>query len=378
MRWFFANWLVHLFSIRKNEINCKRGYILSRVSPQITIATVAFNSLPYTQLFFKYLKKNADIPYHLIVVDNHSTDETTKFLSQQKEVEVIYNQRNLGFAQANNQAFRRTKTEFFLGINNDTVLFPGFLSALLKAAHTYPQYGEFGVHSNCIGAIDPRTKKSLTHAIPRPQNPTLQNLTTDIESIYGDMDTFFKEFSNSKPEIEDLECPPNFIGGWCFFLRTQDIPRKEKLFDPRYRIGFWEDVDLSWKIAQRGKKIGLLKNIYLHHFVHASFENGKQKQSDHLISKHNALEFAQKWSSSIRMFLSEKLNEGFTLSEICEKYFIFRAYFGKQRNDWETLEIRLKQEFIETQHIDFKDFLKNKPPSLTPYKKIPLKDKYGK
>src|SRR3989344_8848443 len=107
---------------------------------KLTIATVTYNSLDYTKFFLENLRRNADLPYHLIVVDNHSTDGTAEFLTAQKDIEVVLNKRNLGFGQGNNQAFRRTKTPYFLGLNSDTFIGPEFLSKILYFAENYLEY----------------------------------------------------------------------------------------------------------------------------------------------------------------------------------------------------------------------------------------------
>lgn len=327
------------------------------IEPELTIATVTFNSLAYTQLFVRFLQKHADVSYHLIVVDNHSTDGTRKFLSSLKNVEVILNKRNLGFSQANNQAFLRAKTPYFLGLNNDTAIFPGFLSSLIAAAKKYPDYAEFGVNSNCIGAKNPRNQEDMTKKILKLSQPTVELLEQQLTDYYQNFDEFFRLFKKNDDELEEFEVPPNFIGGWCYLVQTKLIKKLDHLLDRKFKIGFWEDVDLSWRLALAGHKIGLLKNIYLHHYVHASFDNGFQKKPDRKISLSNSLYFAEKWSDQIRSFLLAKFNQGLSLPEICQKYFIFAVYFGKARNDWPQLEMSLKATFLKDKNLSFKQFL---------------------
>lgn len=335
----------------------------------VTIATVTFNSLPYTQLFLQFLDQYADEPFQLIIVDNHSTDGTPQFLQQYQahhsHTQLILNQRNLGFAQANNQAFRLCRTEYFLGLNNDTVIFPGFLHQLLQTADKYPKYGEFGVHSNCIGARDPRTDQDMTKLLPKPvftgttTNPAdqLQVLHSQLVSYYGNFAEFFSAFYHQNPELTETEVPINFIGGWCFLVRTTAAQESGGLFDRQFKIGFWEDVDLSWRLAQHGFQVGLINNIYLHHYVHASFNNRKLKLKDSTISRRNALYFAEKWSDTIRQFLQTKLNSGMTLEQITQKYFISAAFIGKQRSDWAELENKLQQYFLSNPQVNFRQFL---------------------
>lgn len=144
-------------------------------------------------------------------------------------------------------------------------------------------------------------------------------------------------------ELVALEVPPNFIGGWCYLVQTTAVRTIGTLLDRKFRIGFWEDVDLSWRLAAQNYKIGFLSNIYLHHYGHASFDNGQQKRSDHAISVQNGLYFAEKWDEHITAFLRNKMRAGMSLKEICTQYFIFAVYFGKERDDWTSLESKIRQ-----------------------------------
>lgn len=176
---------------------------------ELTIASVTFNCISYTKLFLESLKKYAGVPYRLIVVDNHSTDGTVKFLKKQKNLTLILNKRNLGFGWANNQAFRLCKTPYFLGINNDTVIFPGFLPRLLQIAEAHPKFGEFGVHSNCIGALDPRTGKDTRIGLSLETHREWPKVV--VKQYYGDFGQFFEQFRRKNPGILEFEVPLNSI-----------------------------------------------------------------------------------------------------------------------------------------------------------------------
>jgi GT2 family glycosyltransferase len=71
----------------------------------------------------------------VVLVDNASTDDSIGWTrAAHPGVRVIRYDRNLGFAQAYNEAIARTDAEFVALLNNDTRVDPAWLAALVSAA----------------------------------------------------------------------------------------------------------------------------------------------------------------------------------------------------------------------------------------------------
>lgn len=69
--------------------------------------------------------------FEVFVVDNGSHDSSAEMVRTEfPEVELIANDGNLGFARANNQAFRRAAGEFIFLLNPDTFVFETTLDSL--------------------------------------------------------------------------------------------------------------------------------------------------------------------------------------------------------------------------------------------------------
>ncbi len=72
-----------------------------------------------------------DISFEIFVVDNASTDGSVEALAKKyPDVIIIRNSKNLGFAKANNKAFKIMKGRYALLLNTDTVLMPGAVKEL--------------------------------------------------------------------------------------------------------------------------------------------------------------------------------------------------------------------------------------------------------
>src|SRR5215471_11694725 len=70
----------------------------------------------------------------IIVIDNCSTDGTIDILEQfEDRCQIVYNEENIGFAAAQNQAIGLSSGEWVLTLNPDVLLLPDFIQVLVDA-----------------------------------------------------------------------------------------------------------------------------------------------------------------------------------------------------------------------------------------------------
>jgi len=81
----------------------------------------------------------------IFVVDNGSSDGSADSVRRTfPEIELIKNERNLGFARANNQALRKRKGRYALLLNTDVILTPGAVETLVEFMDCNPTVGIAG------------------------------------------------------------------------------------------------------------------------------------------------------------------------------------------------------------------------------------------
>src|SRR5512143_3731268 len=81
----------------------------------------------------------------VLVVDNASQDGSAAFIRECFPwAQLIENDRNVGFAPANNQAYERSSGRYVLLLNSDTQVHPQAVAELLDYMEAHPRCGAGG------------------------------------------------------------------------------------------------------------------------------------------------------------------------------------------------------------------------------------------
>jgi GT2 family glycosyltransferase len=117
--------------------------------PLVSIITINYNQTEVTCALLESLRGISYPNIEIFVVDNASfKDDPAPIKIRYPEVNLILSNENLGFAGGNNRAIRQSKGDYFLFINNDTVVETGFLEPLVNKMLT----------NKIIGAVSPKVR----------------------------------------------------------------------------------------------------------------------------------------------------------------------------------------------------------------------------
>src|SRR6201996_3444107 len=108
----------------------------------VSVTIVTYNSGRFIK---RCLESVLDQNYPLkeiIVIDNNSSDGTIDILEPfEDRCRIVYNEENVGFSAAQNQAIALSEAEWVLTLNPDVLLLQGFLEALVAAGNMDPRVG---------------------------------------------------------------------------------------------------------------------------------------------------------------------------------------------------------------------------------------------
>ena len=105
-----------------------------------TVVIPNYNGIAYIKnCLDSLLKEQEETSFHVIVVDNHSTDGSKEIVaSEYPDVELITFEENTGFCKAVNAGIEASGTEYVILLNNDTTVEKGFVLELEKVMESYP------------------------------------------------------------------------------------------------------------------------------------------------------------------------------------------------------------------------------------------------
>jgi GT2 family glycosyltransferase len=110
---------------------------------QVTVVIVNWNSGGLLKRCLMHLAAQTHKPDRILVLDNASTDNLVAGLNE-FEVEFVQNEKNIGFAAANNLAIETVYSEYVVLLNPDAFPEPAWLESLLRAAENRQDFAAFG------------------------------------------------------------------------------------------------------------------------------------------------------------------------------------------------------------------------------------------
>ena len=121
----------------------------------VSIGIVTWNSAGDLARCLDGVRAQRHQPIELIVGDNASTDGTRAVIEAgTAAAERRYFPANLGFSAAHNALIREARGTYYLALNPDVVLDPGFVGALAEALDAAPRAGSASGKLRRAGADD--------------------------------------------------------------------------------------------------------------------------------------------------------------------------------------------------------------------------------
>jgi GT2 family glycosyltransferase/glycosyltransferase involved in cell wall biosynthesis len=245
--------------------------------PDVSIIIPVYNKWIYTAACLRSLSETTGkYSFEVIVIDDHSSDETAGHLSQIKGLRYFRNEKNIGFVGSCNHGAQQSNGEYLVFLNNDTQVLVGWLDELIDTLANEPQAGMVGAR--------------LLYP-----NGSLQE-SGGIVFSDGSGWNYGRGEEAERPEYQFLR-EVDYCSGACIALETK-IFHQLGGFDKRYAPAYYEDTDLAFKVRESGLKVFIQPlSVVVHHEGITSGTDTSSGIKKHQVS--NQKKFAQRWLTEL-------------------------------------------------------------------------------
>jgi len=207
----------------------------------VSVTIVTYNSGRFIKRCLESVLEQKYPKMEVVVVDNASTDGTVDILEPFADrCRLYYNNENLGFAAAQNQAIALAQGEFILTLNPDVLMLPNFIQALVEAAYMDPKVG------TVCGKL-----LSILSNFDLPDRQLVDSTGIYFTPMLRHLDRGSQEVDNG--HYLNFEYVFGATAAAALYRRAmiEDISIQGEFFDPDFFV-YREDADVAWRAQLMG------------------------------------------------------------------------------------------------------------------------------
>lgn len=202
------------------------------------------NVLPTTKACITSILKKEKGKYQIVLVNNNTETLTKDVFSDNKNITIINNGKNMGFAAGANVGIRYAlskKADYIILLNNDTILENPIIQKFI-------QFLQSEKHAGIVGP-------AITFLYQGKQ----------IYDLGGRVNTLWGRTSHDEV-IEIIHSSPRkvtYVSGCCMMIKSE-VFQKTGLLDENFFL-YYEDVDFCLRAKEKGYASYVLPSVILHH-----------------------------------------------------------------------------------------------------------------
>ncbi len=244
---------------------------------EISIVVCTFDYPSIVELCLDQIRKYADVPYELIVVDNGSDSEQLKYLQSQKDIKLISNSENAGIASSYNQGAEIASGKYILFMTCYSLLTENSLKSMLACLKN---------EDNCamVGPVSNNVSGHQNIQLPHQEiNKLTDFIVQNREHNSGVRRRVFRLLSHcmmaKKKVLEE-------IGG----------------FDERFGLGTYEDDDLCLRLINHSYALFISLDAFVY-YINPLILPGADADSFYKRLRENRQKAFDKWGFDIASYL---------------------------------------------------------------------------
>lgn len=275
---------------------------------KLSVIIISYNTQTITRnCLDSILKSHISVPFEIIVIDNASTDGSVSMLENisnaHSNIRLIKNQKNVGFAKANNQGVQASTSPYILFLNSDTVV----VNDAVEKLYVFFTENEDRIHF--LGG-----KLMNADGSPQPSCGPFYSLITVFGALFLKGDHWgLTRYSPQKTKEVD------WVSGACILTKKAYFEHVSG-FDEAIFM-YMDEIDLLYRAKQLRYRVFFYPQA---HFIHLGSSSSKGKTYPILQVYRGFIYFYRKHHSPFDMFL---------LKGMLKLKALVALYVGKVRHD---------------------------------------------
>ncbi len=237
----------------------------TKINPLVAIVILNWNGRQLLEKFLPSVLASTYAHKKIIVVDNASTDDSVSFLQQHfPTVEIIINPNNEGFAGGYNTALRQIKSDYYVLLNNDVEVTPGWIEPVIQLMQ----------HDTAIAACQPKilsynSKSQFEYA-------GASGGWIDALGYPFCRGRIFNVCEEDQEQYDDAkEC--FWASGAAIFVKA-DVYHKIGGLD-EYFFAHQEEIDFCWRLQLAGYKVFVQPLSVVYHVGGSTLPQGNSRKT---------------------------------------------------------------------------------------------------
>ena len=199
-----------------------------------------------------YLFSRTPIPTRVLVIDDYPDHESIQRAKDRfPQIEVLRNDRNIGFSASCNRGLRAARSRYVLLLNNDVEVTDGWLEALVETMEGHPEFA----------ACQPKIRSS------RDRNRfDYSGAAGGLIDCFGYAFCLGRVFDVTEEDRGQYDNPrPIFWASGTAILIRRKILDVTGFLDENLWM-HWEEIDLCWRIQISGGTISSVPASVIYHY----------------------------------------------------------------------------------------------------------------
>lgn len=272
------------------------------VAPDISIVIVNWNTKALLLDCIESIYRTCQtLSYDIWLVDNASIDGSVPAVrSEFPDVHIIENEKNLGFAAANNRAFKRMQGRYCLLLNTDTIVKEGAIKRLYDFMEQTPDAA-----MACGQLLNPDGSKQNSIA-NFPSLLTLVSNETLLRILWP------SGFPSKRRHYDSPLIIDSCIGA-CMIVR-KDAMDQVGYLDEVYFF-FFEETDWAYRMKQQGWQVYFVPDAKI---IHAQGKSAAKRADARIMFYRSRYIYFKRWHPNsyrlVRMIIFSRLSVNFLFS----------------------------------------------------------------